>query len=322
MAENAQDRLPRLLALVPWLSKRPGVTMTHTAKHFGVTIDQLTTDLYQLVVCGVPGYGPDQLVDIDFYDGEQIWVTDPLTLSTPMRLTPDELTAHVVALRLISQLPGLAQNHELGVLAAKLDHAATESGILDLHELVRAEGDVDPKIQDVIAQSMSDGLKLKFEYMAGNDSVTHRVVSPIRVFRIDDNIYLEALCDQAEAIRQFRVDRIHHISILSDRPAEVSLETLESNSQVLFPRGAEAIDLAPRATVQISEQVRWLSEENWIETDFVNTDVLRVPYLSEEWLVRWVLGFGGEIQIIEPKTLGERVLNTIRGGIARLGEVT
>ncbi len=318
MAENVQDRLPRLLALVPWLSQRPGITMTETASHFGISIDQLTTDLYQLVVCGVPGYGPDQLVDIDFYDGERIWVTDPQTLSAPMRLTADELTAHLIALRFLSQLPGLADTEEIGILAAKLDQATANSETEIAQNILHVVSPVEPDVHYQVAEGISRGVKIGFEYLAGDESVTFRTVSPIRVLRVDDYLYLEAMCDHAEAIRLFRLDRIRGSHLLVDQvttltPAGQGLQADSSDSN-----GLEAIKMAPTATIRLSESALWLAEEYWIHVDPEDPMVVKVPFLSEDWLIRWVLGFGGAIRVIEPPEIAERLLNTIRVGLDRL----
>ena len=59
-----------------------GVTIAECAEHFGVTEEQLQEDLWQLVVCGLPGYGPDQLVDIQFWDDESGAATASSTSST------------------------------------------------------------------------------------------------------------------------------------------------------------------------------------------------------------------------------------------------
>ena len=96
MTETAGARLTRLLALVPWLMAHDGVTIDEAALHFGVTASDLERDLWLLVVSGLPGYGPDQLVDIDFWDDGVIHVRDPQTLDRPLRLTPDEALVSLV----------------------------------------------------------------------------------------------------------------------------------------------------------------------------------------------------------------------------------
>ena len=91
MRETASARLSRLLSLVPWLRQHDGVSVAEAAAHFGVTPEELTQDLWLTVCCGLPGHGPDQLIDIQFWDEDAtIHVIDPQTLERPLRFSPGE----------------------------------------------------------------------------------------------------------------------------------------------------------------------------------------------------------------------------------------
>src|SRR3981189_2738205 len=85
------SRLPRLLSLVPYLLAHPGVRVDQAAADFGVTEKQLRRDLELLWMCGLPGYGPGDLVDLSF-EGETITVTHDAGMSPPLRLTGGEAT--------------------------------------------------------------------------------------------------------------------------------------------------------------------------------------------------------------------------------------
>ena len=61
-----EERLPRLLALVPYLQARPGIPVSQAAADFGVTEAQLRKDLTLLWMCGLPGHGPGDLIDLNF----------------------------------------------------------------------------------------------------------------------------------------------------------------------------------------------------------------------------------------------------------------
>ena len=50
---GAADRLPRLLALVPYLRTHPGTDVNDVAAVFGVDVRQLRDDLNLLWVCGL-----------------------------------------------------------------------------------------------------------------------------------------------------------------------------------------------------------------------------------------------------------------------------
>lgn len=310
VADNAQERLPRLLALVPWLAARPGVTLSETARHFGISIDQLTTDLYQLVVCGLPGYGPDQLVDIDFYDEEHIWVTDPQTLTKPLRFTAEEIIALSIALRLLAQIPGIDFRADVERLMAKLDRAGSPIQSKDTQDLVYIVPRVDPSVSALVDEAMDKGLKLEFEYHSGEDTVTTRTVSPIKVFIVDDFIYLDAFCDQAEALRLFRLDRMREITISNDKADPID--------EIVPLRDIDLLDSAPRAILEITADHAWLAEEPGIKVIEQEPLRLSVPYFSIEWLLYWTLSTGGSARIIEPMEAAERLCTLIESSISRI----
>src|SRR6266536_5904844 len=92
------DRLGRLLNLVPYLLARPGIRIAEAAADLGVTEKQLRKDLELLWMCGLPGYGPGDLIDLSF-EGDTIVVTHDAGMNRPLRLTGGEATALLVALR-------------------------------------------------------------------------------------------------------------------------------------------------------------------------------------------------------------------------------
>ena len=120
------DRLARLLNLVPYLLARPGIEIAEAAGDLGVTERQLREDLELLWVCGLPGYGPGDLIDMAF-DGDRVTITYDAGIDRPLRLTPDEalaLVARMVGQRLDwasleSFLPeGLAPDHYRSAVAS------------------------------------------------------------------------------------------------------------------------------------------------------------------------------------------------------------
>ena len=112
--------LPRLLALVPYLLARPGVRLSEVAATFGVTEDRLRKDLNLLWVCGLPGHGPGDLIDVEF-EGETVTLTEPAGVTRPLRLTVDEALALVVALRTLAETPGLDERDAVDRALAKVE---------------------------------------------------------------------------------------------------------------------------------------------------------------------------------------------------------
>ena len=201
---NAIARLSRLLALVPWLSVNDGVTVNEAARHFDVSPEQLEKDLWLLIVCGLPGYGPDQLVDIDFWDDGRIHVLDPQTLRKPLRISPAEAMSLLVALRLLAQVPG---SHDRAALVSATHRLQLAVGEVDA-PVVLDDNEVDAIISS-IAKALEDNRLLHLRYGgAAGDIVTDRDVEPLRMESTDGRTYLEGFCRSAGAVRTFRIDRI------------------------------------------------------------------------------------------------------------------
>ncbi|HEX9338071.1 MAG TPA: protein pafC, partial [Pseudonocardiaceae bacterium] len=125
-ANTAADRLPRLLALVPYLIARPGIPLDEAAADFGVTPKQLRKDLELLWMCGLPGYGPGDLIDLSF-EGETITVTYDAGMSRPLRLTAAEATALLVALRALANTPGVVDSDAVRRTLAKIESAVGQA---------------------------------------------------------------------------------------------------------------------------------------------------------------------------------------------------
>jgi proteasome accessory factor C len=106
---GARDQVARLLTLVPFLHHRDGVRLEEAADLLGTTPEQVLRDLKVLFMCGLPGGLPDDLIDVDLdaIESEEgspvrdgvIRVENADYLARPLRLSPTEATAIIVALR-------------------------------------------------------------------------------------------------------------------------------------------------------------------------------------------------------------------------------
>ena len=82
-------RLTRILSMLPFVIARPGVSVDEVSQRFGYTRKDLIDDLNLVFLCGLPGYGPGELIDASVEDDE-VWVDMADYFSRPLRLTPPE----------------------------------------------------------------------------------------------------------------------------------------------------------------------------------------------------------------------------------------
>src|SRR5438874_2472105 len=120
---GSTDHLPRLLALVPWLLAHPDTPVGDVAARFGVDETQIRKDLDLLWMCGLPGHGPGDLMDV-VYDGDRVSLSNADTIGAPLRLTTEEALALVAALRALAGVPGLVDTGAVDRALAKLEAAA------------------------------------------------------------------------------------------------------------------------------------------------------------------------------------------------------
>jgi proteasome accessory factor C len=303
----------RLLVLVPWLSARPGVTLSETAVHFCVSKEQLEKDLWQLVVCGLPGYGPDQLVDIDFWDDERIYVHDPQTLRAPLRLSQDEALALLLGLESLYVSPGMDGSTSVIGAREKL-LAALGWDSLEVH-LSLAKPDAQ-KFIEIIQDAIARGTKVRLSYASGTDgSLSDRLISPAHLFSVDGRTYVHAFCDSALDVRAFRVDRMISVEGTNLQQSQ-SADVTEVPESIGFGQTI--------ATIRIREHDAWILDdishvEVSLESD-AQAGYLRctLPFASEEWLIRWVMSRGGQVELLTPHTLRSEISRRSSDFIDRL----
>lgn len=304
MSGTAQ-RLPRLLALVPWLRTHPGVSVAEAAAAFAVSERAVRADLELLFCCGLPGGSPGDLIDIAL-DGDSITVLDPQTLDRPLRLTVDEAIALLVAVRALADVPGLSERDALERVLAKLDAAV--GGVPPAVEvsLDRPEGGAFTALR----QGVDERRRVHLRYLgAARDEVTERDVDPMRLLLRDGHWYFEGWCHLAEAVRLFRADRVEAVEVL-DAPSAP-------------PPGAVPRDLAdglfrpaPEHTLvelELSGPARWVADyypcEYASEHNGPNGSTLRVGLRTPDpaWVRSLVLRLGGRGRVVGPPSLAEDV---------------
>ena len=214
-AGAARDQVGRLLRLVPYLHGREQVPLEEAARVIGVPPEQLEKDLRVLFLCGLPGGYPDDLIDVDLeaLEGEGlIRVSNADYLARPLRLTPTEATAIIVALR---ALRAGADGETRGVVdraLAKLEEAAAGAQTLvDPGDDVASTLALRGRLEDAIRRGRQ--VRLTY-YVPARDQESERVVDPHGVVSHHGVDYLDAWCHSAEAPRLFRLDRIHEAHVL------------------------------------------------------------------------------------------------------------
>ncbi|MCT2583618.1 helix-turn-helix transcriptional regulator [Actinophytocola gossypii] len=318
---SAQDRLPRLLALVPYLIARPGVRVDEAAADFGVPARQLRKDLELLWMCGLPGYGPGDLIDLSF-EGDTISVAFDAGMNRPLRLTGTEATALLVALNTLLEAPGVADADAVRRAAAKIEAAAGQAQPAGVAVgLGVREGETTARSRRVVQGALRAGHALRMTYYtASRDRITERTVDPMRMLIVEGRSYLEAWCRRAEAVRLFRLDRIDDVTELDEPAAPPPYAEQTDTSAGLFRERPDH----EVAQLVLAPDARWVSEYYPVEKVTELDDGylrVRMRYADESWMVRLLLGLGGDVTVEEPTALAHGLRDRARRALSRAGQL-
>ncbi|WP_341257475.1 MULTISPECIES: helix-turn-helix transcriptional regulator [Gordonia] len=298
MNAAAPTRLSRLLAMVPYFLARPGIKLSVAAADLGLTERQLTKDLEQLFVCGLPGYMPDDLIDIEFSSG---WVHVGFTagMDRPLRLTGAEANVLLIALRMLLDA-GAVDADAVRRAMAKIEAAVGET----LRPFAAADvaGQIaDDPVHKTIRSAVAAGRALAIRYYTpSRDEVSDRIVDPIMIQAIDGQSYLEAWCRTSGGVRLFRFDRVYSAEQLDEAanpPKHADLEPIGGTSSLTG-------DL-PTVRVEIDADALWLLEYYAAEAETeLNGEpdgpiVAVLHYGSAQWLERFLRSFGGRVRLLE-----------------------
>ena len=288
MTESSITRTARALDLIPFLLEHQGISVAELAAEFQVTQIQIMEDLNLLFVCGLPGYTPLELIDMNFEDGF-VTVSDPQVLDKPRKLSKPELTTLLVSLEVMKTLAKSAVRKEISDLQVKLQSVLDRKPTID----VVVKESIDSKLEEIL-YAIEKGSALDIHYLsAHSDKESWRKIIPNRVYFEGRHAYVESWCITSQGERVFRLDRILELKL---------------DAKAYVP-GVENPDLGKVEEISlfVSDAARIFLEENAsiiAATERVSNGYqVSVSAIDQGWLVRTMAGFGPEIAVIQPLAL-------------------
>ena len=311
---GATDHLPRLLALVPWLLAHPDSAVADVASEFGVSESQIRNDVNLLWMCGLPGYGPGDLIDVE-WRGDRVTLSNAETIERPLRLTPDEALALISSLRALSGVPGIVSTAAIDRALAKLESTAGGTTAVD-KVVVTPASNADPTVVTTITDALARSRRVHLRYwVPARDEATERDVDPIRLFTSDATVYLAGWCRAVEDLRTFRLDRVLAAEVLddaSDVPDDVRARAFDAG--LFTPSPEDRL-----VTLSLDPAARWAADYYQCETVEERGDgglVVTLRARDDAWVCRLALGLAGVATLSDPPDLAQQVRDTAVAALA------
>lgn len=297
------EQTARLLDLVPFLLTHQGIALEDLAKQFGVSQEVILDDLNTLWMCGLPGYTPLELIDLEF-DSGYVTIRNADPLAKVRALGGSEMVALALGLDLLlSGLEGLPPEVTNRIVQLSDRVRSVIGSQITITEAAQTQ------VRAVIDRAIAERANVSITYFSPQrDEVKERIISPFGFFTEGSFEYVEAFCDLAGAIRTFRLDRINSVS--SDLLPRVNSSSKESSSS---PKNSQ-----PQSTkARIMRGDRWTAESLGLSPGQVTIgESISLSAYSLDWLARTALGSCGDLVIDSPDEIRRSIVQSVESTLA------
>jgi proteasome accessory factor C len=290
------SRLARILGLIPFVLERSSADVEEVLERFGYTPEQLSRDLDTVFVCGLPGYGPGDLMEA-YIDEDEVIIDAADYFTRAPRLTPTEalglLAAGMAVIGMGEETPVLdSAVKKLAKVLMPGAETALAIDTLDETEHVAA-----------LRQAARDGRVVRITYRSvGREQTTERDIEPWVVFHTMGRWYVIGHCRLVDDQRTFRVDRI--------RSAQVLEETFTRPLTVPEPGvGYSPSDGDVSCVIDLSPRAAWVLEYYPVEVVEEVEGRTRVRFWAPdpEVAARLLIRLGATAALVEGPEVGDRL---------------
>lgn len=298
MPEATRDRVVRMLAIVALLGSGEPISVAELAKRFGVPEKRIDSDVRTLMMAGLPGYFPNDLIDFDldrYYDEQVVVLRDGQGVDTPLRLAPHEAIALIAALQAIeSMFPAGTEAHDLVSSVRSKVSTATDIGT-ELVSIKVETGKAD--LLEGLRQAVTQHKVVELSYVRSDDVLTHRMIEPLVLTVKDAHTYLLAWSREVAAERVFRLDRI-----VSAQITEETFTAREVSTMSAYSPPAHAGEIC----IHVRAGARWVAEDipvSRVVDAGDGTYRIWMRLANRVWLRQLLLRIAGEVITVLPPEL-------------------
>ncbi len=323
------DQLVRQWKLLQILAVRGGRTVEELMREVGCSRRTVWRDLAVLQAAGFPLTTEQDGRESRYrlIEGARGAPPVPLSLTELMSL---HLGRHLLV-PLRGTPVGEAIHSGLGKISATLGPAAKAFlDRLDRSVSARTSQSKDyshaSEVLRLLQQALQEHRTVEAEYHSfGRDAFSHRRLDPLHLWYQQGGMYLAAYCHTRRQVLTFALERFRQVRVTIDAflpPPDFNLDRYLESS--FGPFRGEPV----RVLLRFSRQVaRYVAERNWHPSQALSPlltgeleMILRVPVSPE--LRRWILGYGKDVEVLEPKALREDIrrewLAALRGTEGRV----
>ena len=144
--------------------------------------------------------------------------------------------------------------------------------------------------------------KVKLDYLKPNsDEIESRIVQPYAFVIASGSWYIIAFCERSDGLRIFRLDRVTGVTPADE---EYDVPTSFRLSDAVRDHKALGTRIQTTMKVRYSPRIaRWIAEREEGQHAGDGSFLVEHPLADPDWAVRYILQYGGEAEVLEPREL-------------------
>lgn len=306
---TAGEQLERILYLLPLASREGGVPLTEAAERLGVSVETVQRDLEEVTARAFyhPAGGAE---DMQIMLGtNHLKIYSHKKFERPPKLSGREMLSLAIGLRAAAAEASADGATEILDLAHRIElELAVMPADEEADRYVIDEGDdVGAGLRTFLKEAARFRTRCRIRYLKPGDSEpSERNVDPYAVVYGSGRWYVIGYCHLRAGIRAFRVDRVLHATTLDDGyevPEEFNPADYVAGGRVFRSESDDEVVVHYSACV-----APWVREHGPIEELGDGKVSVRFTTADPGWVVRHVLQYGPEAEVVEPFAVREMVM--------------
>ena len=297
----------RLLFILNLLRTRRNLTAAQLASECDVTERSIYRDIIALSEANIPIYyhngyklASDLFLPALNFDFDEYTCLKLALESSPLRKTG----------KYSGVLKRIAAKIEAGLSQAVKERrkSAVDATHIDIETSIEEKRAA--QFYGVIEQAVSERRCLALEYDAVESGETSRVVEPHFIIFRGRAFYFVAYCRMRKDLRTFRLERVQNITILDEKFTPQPGVTPNSYFEGAWELGSgEPVEVAVRFTGTAAKRVASVTHHHKEAKQWERSGALmyRVKVRGIEEIQRWLVGFGDQAEVLEPKSIRENL---------------
>jgi predicted DNA-binding transcriptional regulator YafY len=303
------NRIDRLTAILIQLQGKKIVKAAEIADRFNISLRTVYRDVKALQEAGVP---------IGAEAGTGYYIVEGYHLP-PVMFSKEEAAALLTGEKLMEQFSDHSNRKQFSLAMEKIRSLlrGTEKDYLESldeniavlrYQPVNLEAEQFPnRFLSDIQQALGMNQVISMEYFSLQEEVaTRREVEPVGIFHMSANWHLIAFCRLRQGYRDFRIDRIRKLNVLSTHYKKDKHLSLQDYLEQQRQRSSDATHLI-KITID-NDVMRYVREQKYyygLMDEKVTGDKTELTFLHSYLgnFARWLIMLGNRVEVIQPLEL-------------------